>query len=107
MEARHWRVSCRDWRVIGRFGHLSTWRLIVAAGLLCGSAAAQAQSPGAGGRLVYEAAYFQQFAPSTALEIVDRVPGFTIAAVDQDIRGFAQAAGNVVINGQRPSSKSD
>ena len=70
-------------------------------------AAAPPQSEEAGGRTVYQAAYFQQFSPSNALEIVQRVPGFTLALGSQDVRGFGQAAGNVVINGQRPSSKSD
>jgi hypothetical protein len=66
-----------------------------------------AQTAGAGGRTVYEAAYFSQFSPSNALQIVQRVPGFSLETGDQDVRGFGQAAGNVVINGQRPSSKSD
>ena len=66
-----------------------------------------AQAEEVGGRTVYQAAYFQQFSPSNALEIVRRVPGFTLELGSQDVRGFGQAAGNVVINGSRPSSKSD
>ncbi|MXO86513.1 outer membrane beta-barrel protein [Altererythrobacter aurantiacus] len=54
---------------------------------------------------VYEAAFFETFAPSTALDIVRRVPGFSLEEGDADVRGFAGAAGNVVINGVRPSSK--
>jgi hypothetical protein len=85
------------------------FRAAAAALLLCGSAGAAfaAQNAGPGGRTVYEAAYFGQFAPSNALQIVERVPGFTLELGDQEVRGFGQAAGNVVINGQRPSSKSD
>jgi hypothetical protein len=83
------------------------FRTVAAALLLCGSAAALAQTAGADGRTVYEAAYFSQFAPSNALQIVERVPGFSLDVGNQDVRGFGQAAGNVVINGQRPSSKSD
>jgi hypothetical protein len=81
----------------------------LAAALLCGVAAPAraAQAPGADGRTVYEVAYFSQFAPSNALQIVQRVPGFTLELGNQEVRGFGQAAGNVVINGQRPSSKSD
>ncbi|HEY0085659.1 MAG TPA: TonB-dependent receptor, partial [Allosphingosinicella sp.] len=60
-----------------------------------------------GGRTVYQAAYFTAFSPSNALELVQRVPGFSLELGSQDVRGFGQAAGNVVINGQRPSSKSD
>lgn len=61
----------------------------------------------ANGRTLYEAAYFATFAPANALQIVQRVPGFNLELGDQEVRGFGQAAGNVVINGQRPSSKSD
>jgi hypothetical protein len=86
----------------------AVWTSLVAAALLLGGTGAQAaQAPGADGRTVYEASYFAQFAPSNALQIVQRVPGFTLEVGDQDVRGFGQAAGNVVINGQRPSSKSD
>jgi hypothetical protein len=85
------------------------FRVVAAALLLCGSAGAAlaAQTAGPDGRTVYDAAYFTQFAPSNALQIVQRVPGFTLELGNQEVRGFGQAAGNVVINGQRPSSKSD
>jgi hypothetical protein len=66
-----------------------------------------AQTQGSGGRTVYDAAYFKAFSPSNALQIVQRVPGFTLETGDTSVRGFGQAAGNVVINGQRPSSKAD
>ncbi len=55
----------------------------------------------------YDAAFFAQFAPATALDIVNRAPGFSIEQSNGDVRGFAGAAGNVVFNGARPSSKSD
>jgi hypothetical protein len=82
---------------------------LVAAGLLCLGAAAPAaaQNAGGDGRIVYEAAYFQTFSPSNALDMVQRVPGFSLDIGAQEVRGFAGAAGNVVINGARPSSKSD
>lgn len=81
---------------------------LAAAFLLCGSAMpVVAQTSASGGRNVYEAAFFTQFAPSNALQIVERVPGFQLDEGDTEVRGFGQAAGNVVINGQRPSTKSD
>ncbi|HZG45093.1 MAG TPA: TonB-dependent receptor, partial [Allosphingosinicella sp.] len=55
----------------------------------------------------YDAAFFAQFAPRTALDIARRVPGFTLDLGNTDTRGFAGAAGNVVINGARPSSKAE
>ena len=59
------------------------------------------------GRRVFDRAFFQRYAPANALEIVRRVPAFALEQVDETLRGFGQAAGNVVINGQRPSTKSD
>ncbi|HUP67420.1 MAG TPA: outer membrane beta-barrel protein [Sphingomicrobium sp.] len=63
---------------------------------------------------VYQAAFFAQYAPRTALDIAQRVPGFTLdlgaTQTNQgqvDVRGFAGTAGNVVINGARPSSKAE
>ena len=61
----------------------------------------------AGRTAVYDAAFFVPFAPSTALDIVRRVPGFTLILGDEDVRGFGGAAGNIVINGQGPSSKAE
>lgn len=64
-------------------------------------------STGADGRQIYQAAYFTQYAPGTALDMVQRIPGFALDGGDNEVRGFGGAAGNVVINGARPSSKSD
>jgi hypothetical protein len=55
----------------------------------------------------YDAAFFATFAPRTALDIARRVPGFSLDLGDSETRGFAGAAGNVVINGARPSSKAE
>jgi hypothetical protein len=69
---------------------------------------ADAQAPvGTAGRTVYPADYFRPFSPANALEVIRRVPGFTLDIGAQDVRGFGGAAGNVVINGARPSSKND
>lgn len=67
-------------------------------------AASSAQN---GRTTVYEARFFAQYAPRTALDIARRVPGFNLDLGDTDVRGFAAAAGNVVINGARPSSKAE
>ncbi len=63
---------------------------------------------------VYEAAYFAQFAPRTAYDIVQHVPGFQLdlgstqsATGSVDVRGFAGTAGNVVFNGSRPPTKAE
>ena len=80
-----------------------------AIGLACAlfASAASAQTATAGGRLAYESAYFKPYAPSTALDIVRRVPGFSLESGNSDVRGFGGAAGNLVINGSRPTSKSE
>jgi hypothetical protein len=56
---------------------------------------------------VYEAQFFAAYAPSNALDIVRRVPGFVLEETDEEVRGFSGTAGNVVLNGARPSSKSE
>jgi TonB-dependent Receptor Plug Domain len=66
------------------------------------------------GKTIYEAAYFAQYAPRTAYDIVQHVPGFQLdlgstqtANGSVDVRGFAGTAGNVVFNGSRPTTKSE
>ena len=68
----------------------------------------EAAAPKPGGRATsYDDAFFAQYAPRTALDIVRRIPGFSLDLGNTNLRGFSGAAGNVVIDGQRPSSKSE
>ena len=101
-----------------------TWLSTVAVSAIAFCAPAFAQAP-AGGSVaaqaprssrttVYDSGYFAQFAPRTALDIVQHVPGFQLdlgvtqgATGNVDVRGFAGTAGNVVLNGARPSTKSE
>lgn len=79
------------------------------------SGAVPAQATGKPSRTItYEAVFFSQYAPRTALDVVQRVPGFSLdlGATQTnlgsvDVRGFAGTAGNVVINGARPSTKAE
>ena len=57
------------------------------------------------GRVIFRPPFFDQFNPITALDMVRRVPGFSIDG-GSNVRGFGGAAGNVLIDGQRPSTKS-
>ena len=66
----------------------------------------QEQVPAADGDLLFEPDYFRASAPATALDMVLRVPGFAIDSGDA-VRGYAGAAGNVLIDGARPSTKND
>src|SRR5687768_610846 len=58
------------------------------------------------GAEVYTPADFARFAPRNALDMLRQVPGFTIVTQDQG-RGLGQANDNVLIDGERVSSKSD
>lgn len=59
------------------------------------------------GRQSYAAADFARFAPRTALDMLNNVPGFLIRGDQGGARGLGQATENVLVNGQRLSSKSD
>jgi hypothetical protein len=95
---------------------------VAGAAFLSTAAVAQPQASGQNAQLpaaqgsrttVYDAAFFARYAPRSAYDIVRRIPGFALdlgnnaAATGVDVRGFAGTAGNIVINGARPSSKSE
>src|SRR5688500_2608458 len=67
---------------------------------------AQTNSSAATGR-TYVPADFAQFAPRSAYDMLTRVPGFSIREEDLTERGLGQARGNVLINSQRISAKSN
>ena len=52
----------------------------------------------------YTPNFFDAFQPVTALDMVERIPGFTLRAEDSE-RGFGEADTNFLINGRRPSTK--
>jgi len=54
----------------------------------------------------YPAAFFALYKPNTALDMVRQIPGFQLNDGDSS-RGFASSAGNLLINGRRPSAKQD
>jgi outer membrane receptor protein involved in Fe transport len=62
--------------------------------------------PEAAGVTSYPQAFFAAQNPNSALEMVGRLPGFSLDTGDA-VRGFEGAAGNVLIDGQRPASKTD
>lgn len=90
-------------------------RMMVSALALTGVAYAEADTPPEttaatpsatnGDRVGYDAAYFAQYNPSNALDMVRQTPGFTLDGGD-DRRGFSGAVGNLLIDGIRPSTKS-
>lgn len=58
-------------------------------------------------RVVYEATFYASFSPRTALDMINQTPGFVLNAPEEDERrGFSGAVGNVLIDGERLSAKS-
>lgn len=57
--------------------------------------------------ITYEPAFFQRYAPITALDMLNNLPGFSVDDGDTGTRGFGGAAGNVIVNGNRISAKSE
>lgn len=83
-------------------------KLLASAALaMAWSMSGHAQAPEASGA-VYLPDDFAQYAPLNARDMVERVPGFRLndSRGQNESRGFGQATENVLINGQRPSSKS-
>lgn len=54
----------------------------------------------------YAPDYFAEFRPVTALDMIGRIPGFQFDG-GASARGFAGTAGNVLIDGERPPTRSD
>ncbi|KMS56628.1 hypothetical protein V474_14180 [Novosphingobium barchaimii LL02] len=53
---------------------------------------------------VYPADFYKPFQPQTALDMLERTPGFLLSE-GTSVRGFGGGAGNVLIDGQRPTVK--
>jgi len=61
-----------------------------------------------GGISTYPAAFFADSRPATAYDMIGRVPGFAFDnGLSTSVRGFAGSAGNVLVNGSRPTAKTD
>ena len=54
----------------------------------------------------YPPEFFTEFRPVTALDMIGRIPGFQFDG-GSSARGFAGTAGNVLIDGERPPTRSD
>lgn len=56
------------------------------------------------GKRIYMVEQFARFAPQSAADIVQQIPGFSVSGVSND-RGLGEASQNVLINGQRITGK--
>ncbi len=65
---------------------------------------AMAGASGSESVISYTPDYFRPFSPTHAQDMVNRIPGFS-ASSGGSARGFGQNAGNVLINGERPSAR--
>ena len=85
--------------------------LLASAALPCGAAFAQSAEPTPAETVApasrsFSPADFARYSPKTALDMVNQIPSFSIRAGER-LRGIGQATDNVLLNGERPSSKSD
>ena len=99
----------------------SAWLASTAATALCLALAAPVLAQEAGtagstearqdaerpGVLIYEPAFFSDTRPRTALDMIRRLPGFALSGGSSGTRGLAGTAGNVLIDGRHPSTKSE
>ena len=81
-------------------------RIVAAALAACLTTTWASADPAPTGVLSYDSAFFAAARPNTAFDMVGRLPGFGFEDVGT-ARGFAGTAGNVLINGERPTSKTD
>jgi len=58
------------------------------------------------GLSTYPAAFFTDSRPATAYDMVSRLPGFSLDT-GNSARGFAGTAGNILVDGARPTAKTD
>jgi len=73
--------------------------------LLCLAAALPARAADSG-TILYPASFFDSAHPATANDMITRLPGFSLDT-GNSARGFAGTAGNVLIDGTRPTAKTD
>ncbi|WP_245646866.1 TonB-dependent receptor plug domain-containing protein [Sphingomonas soli] len=59
------------------------------------------------GIITYPPEFFAASSPNTAFDMIQRIPGFGLDTGNSEARGLAGAQGNVLIDGGRPSSKTD
>ncbi|MDP3379639.1 MAG: Plug domain-containing protein, partial [Brevundimonas sp.] len=65
------------------------------------------EDPARPGVLIFDPAFFADARPRTALDMIERLPGFALSGGSSGTRGLAGTAGNVLIGGRHPSTKSE
>jgi outer membrane receptor protein involved in Fe transport len=70
------------------------------------AAAATPEAAAQQGVISYPASYFAQYQAANAMDMINRIPGFTLDS-GSGVRGYEGSAGNVLIDGLRPTTKTD
>ena len=81
--------------------------LFVLSSLSLTAPASQAEESAASPVTVYPASFFDNTQPSSAFDMLAVLPGYDFSESDTDVRGFAGAVGNVLIDGSRPAGKQE
>lgn len=84
--------------------------LLVTTAAICATLSATpcfAQGKAADGVTSFQASFFARTQPTNAYEMILLVPSFRLIKGVSDVRGYAGSAGNVLIDGQRPSGKAE
>jgi len=90
-------------------GWIVRWGLVIAswAAALLAVSPTLADTPAAPASVTsYAPTFFAALKPETAFDMVNALPGFALDT-GQQVRGFVDAAGNVLIDGDRPATKND
>jgi outer membrane receptor protein involved in Fe transport len=85
---------------------MSLLMIIAAAAAPAAAEAVATPAPPQRGVIAYPASFFADAAPTSAYDMVIRLPGFSFDK-GQVVRGLAGSGGNVLIDGQPPVSKND
>jgi outer membrane receptor protein involved in Fe transport len=85
----------------------SALRCVIAVPALSLAAPLLAQGSDGAATTSYDMEFFARSQPSTAYDIVVLLPGFRLQEGNAELRGYSGAAGNVLIDGQRPASKEE
>jgi hypothetical protein len=89
-----------------RIAYLALSAALVVPGL-CLAPSVSAQQAAEEGRTAYPADFFARSQPANAFDMVALLPGFRLVEGDAALRGYSGAAGNVLVDGQRPAGKAE
>jgi len=81
--------------------------LVVLGALVISATALPAEQGPASQVTAYPPEFFAALQPTSAYDMLAVLPGYVFTESDSDVRGFAGAVGNVLIDGSRPAGKQE